>query len=820
MFPRIRQRKFSSRAAAISVIAASLTLAASEALAVACAGGNLDFNATSNLPVSGTTFNVGQQVDLAAIATGFTATSFAWSIDGPAIKDYQERLGNAASGPLAWSTAALTPADLGQSSVRFYWKPSPSQIHPSNTGPSPRSVALTVQTASGPCTLAKAFQVERNETDANKQPVDYYTSNHRNAAETNTLRGVIIDDHRQWHLDSASWLYQFLPWHGRFLARYQQWRAEFGYAPVEAWNPGTPLPTGVDHQHVNRLAVYNPNANLLPPQYSLAAGASGLAAFPSVQDFSDDFEGGFHGDVHCNIGPSGNFGQPSSNPSNFGSMCTVASPKDPMFWRWHLFIDVLYRNSCALKGAVCDSGPDPTTDVWMADNAADLAAGGTEPSPSPHWLSVDIWNRHSNSACTPATPNPGFSRDCGSSADHENPVAGSGNYLYATLRNDRPGATKLVYAEVAVYIANASTGLAWPADFNGGVPLPETRKFLTLSLEPGQSVDIGPLDWDAPNPSPSDHFCLYVRILTVQDGLVAETANVDQNTAADNSIAWRNLNIVPVAMALSEGFASRFIVRNWRRDEARIDLVVDAAQEVLDTGEVRLQLAGNLLEAWKKGQGSAKGLEFDGETFLIRNSGARLDGLMMGPREEGAAAVRIVAKKEMKLGSPLVSVRQLTDGKEDGGVDVALSANPSKERGLPDLIATLEGPMKLAAGKRLHEAFTLTLANKGEADAPGTVDNGPGGYGFSAALWPVDGKRSGNDMLAAPGVGVVVIGGGDILTPTLRAGENVSLPVALAIPKATPSGRYCLLVTADDGNSLVESNESNNEYCFDFEVAN
>ena len=70
---------------------------------------------------------------------------------------------------------------------------------------------------------------------------------------------------------------------------------------------------------------------------------------------------------------------------------------------------------------------------------------------------VDSYGDHDSSG--------GVVRNCGSDADHENPVAGVTNYLYGTLRNTRPGSPRVVYAEVGVYYALASSGLTYPADF-------------------------------------------------------------------------------------------------------------------------------------------------------------------------------------------------------------------------------------------------------------------------------------------------------------------------------------------------------------------
>ena len=77
--------------------------------------------------------------------------------------------------------------------------------------------------------------IERNLTDADKQPEDFYTSTHRTATTTNPGFGHVVDEHIYWHQfvhDSLPGWLRFLAWHGYFLRRFDQWRAEFGYGAV------------------------------------------------------------------------------------------------------------------------------------------------------------------------------------------------------------------------------------------------------------------------------------------------------------------------------------------------------------------------------------------------------------------------------------------------------------------------------------------------------------------------------------------------------------------------------------------------------------
>jgi hypothetical protein len=678
----LRARQLRSAALALALAVPGRLLGAP----VPCAGGTLDFAHGSDTPVTGTTFNVGQKVVMRAQPVGITPTAYAWTVDGPNIHDYDERVGNTFTGSVTWSTTPLAPSDVDDDTVYFYWKPDASQVHPLTGGPVARQVTLVAQVGAVTCpAVAHTFNVERSTTDVDRQAVDFYTSNHRAAAETNPQKGRIIDDHVEWHTVSGTHLYEFLPWHREFLARFDAWLAEFGYPPVEPWYPGTSIPTGPDIDHTPRFA-YVPDVNRIPTWFTLAGwsttgggGEKRLADYGSLTLMSDALEFSWHGDVHCNVGPGG-----------WAGMCDFSSPKDPVFWRWHKMVDVLYGNYCGTTSIACAPGPLPSSDAWIGDNAADIAAGGTPPSPAPRWVSPDVWNRTASAACTPADPRPAAVRDCGSDADHENPVEGVENYLYATVRNDRPGASLVVYLEVGIYVANASTGLAWPTDFGGppaGVPLENTRQFITLNLAPGQVTDIGPLPWIPPSPVPSDHWCAYVRVLSVQSPLgITEGANIDWNTEQSNHIAWKNLKIVSPALGTEAERQARFIVRNVDEADAQVDLVIERPRELDLSTVIRLDLGPDLIRRWRAAGGR-------GENVARADSGGRnqnaspalvltgersvIAGIPMHAREGVGVVMTFTADRPVD--KPVdVLVTQRVNGRDVGGMLFRLWDRPRR----------------------------------------------------------------------------------------------------------------------------------------------
>ena len=129
-----------------SILLCSLTAAATATADPCASGGSLTVTASANSltlsPVVATTFNFGEHVILTATPSGFTIATYAWTIDGPTIKDYNEDLGTqtspALAAPIPWSTTALAAADLAAASVSFYWVPNAAQFEP-NDGPFSRN---------------------------------------------------------------------------------------------------------------------------------------------------------------------------------------------------------------------------------------------------------------------------------------------------------------------------------------------------------------------------------------------------------------------------------------------------------------------------------------------------------------------------------------------------------------------------------------------------------------------------------------------------------------------------------------------------------
>jgi hypothetical protein len=299
---------------------------------------------------SPTTMNTGEWARFQANVSmsGGTVAGYQWSVPGAILKDYQE------STNANWSTTYMLPADFRQQTIAFYWK-----------GPYvSRQVKVVVRMSdTTTCTNFRNITVERNSTNITRQAEDFYTANHN--------RRVVLE-HENWHTvpnppttgpniccHSGYSGTLFFDFHHKFLDHFKRWRAEFGYYPPPFWDPGTAIPTGGDIDHANRNTSYNPLPNRIPPSFT-SVGSS--VARPRSTLGCDTVGGQFrlfdypadrrllgcvvtapwHGQVHVAVG---------------GDMSNFSSPIDPLFWRWHTFVDRISQARLGV-GTCCPQSAD------------------------------------------------------------------------------------------------------------------------------------------------------------------------------------------------------------------------------------------------------------------------------------------------------------------------------------------------------------------------------------------------------------------------------------------------------------------------------
>jgi len=289
--------------------------------------------------------NVAELAQFTASVSGAAGTpGYQWTVSGEVIRDYAELTRQ------GWSTSAMQPQDFQRSTIGFYWKPEPNQRHPDNSGPQPRQVEVTATVAGGSCTDRVTLNVERNNNSTSRQAEDFYLANHNQA---------VLVEHTLWHAQYPWQAFNydgtlFFDFHRQYLDRFNSWRAEFGYPPLGIWDSGTGLPRGVDVDHAARGAMYTPLAKPswftlggLVPRSSNGQPCDTRAGQRRLGDYPADrrllgcaVTHTWHNGVHTGIG---------------GDMLNPQwSPRDPVFWRWHNFVDIVSQERMSVLFAAAN----------------------------------------------------------------------------------------------------------------------------------------------------------------------------------------------------------------------------------------------------------------------------------------------------------------------------------------------------------------------------------------------------------------------------------------------------------------------------------
>jgi len=153
-----------------------------------------------------------------------------------------------------------------------------------------------------------------------------------------------MQEHMDWHTApenqgrTGNYGERFLDFHRDYVGKFDTFRIGKGLLPVSGWDPATPIPPDLDHPHVlmsarstSNPAAINP-ACVTPTWLTLAGGTqpdplygyTKLGQFQSLDQLGRSIDDGWHGSVHNTIG---------------GDMASFMSPIDPVFWRWHKWID-------------------------------------------------------------------------------------------------------------------------------------------------------------------------------------------------------------------------------------------------------------------------------------------------------------------------------------------------------------------------------------------------------------------------------------------------------------------------------------------------
>lgn len=342
-------------------------------------------------------------------APGTATVDYQWTVSGPIIKDYHETTNVVWSvDDMLPAHFQAQPISFYWKPLASQIDNPLTPAVDENAGPAPRTVQLdvTIQNAAGTvtCSNSVTINVERNAVDINKQAEDFYLTNH----PVSTNVGLALNEHVKWHTappdvspgpdgifgapgtpaglddvpappDDEQWkqifdnpAYDgtlFFDFHTAYINRLNEWREEFGYPPVVVWDTSMTYPTGPDIDHTGRNA-YSPHADSIKPTWftitggtlgrffnsqpcDTAAGQTRLLNFKrlpgpdGILGTADDVEipdgrkhlgcavtHPWHNHVHGDVG---------------GIMGSLQSPRDPIFWRWHAFIDTVNADFLSLS---------------------------------------------------------------------------------------------------------------------------------------------------------------------------------------------------------------------------------------------------------------------------------------------------------------------------------------------------------------------------------------------------------------------------------------------------------------------------------------
>jgi hypothetical protein len=317
------------------------------------------------------------------VINGSDNQNYTWIVEGPIVKDYDDNVYNSTLFSVSQSLEDPTPMssnDFQKPDIHFYW-----QLNATNFN---RNVTVLVETTNGSvCKDSKIFTVQKG-NDIDHQAEDFYVEqNHPMPdpfGDPNSTR--ILSQHAQWHVNyqssNASYNNQgdlFFDFHKVFIAHFNAWRSDFGYSPIVQWDPNSRIPQASDIDHASRELAgieYYPNVNQSLPEYFKkqnlndgptdrpVSNISGTniprpcevvdapqSPWPSVQDAIGDFEpdqellgcaltAPFHNSVHFWVGQCIPDATGQNCTDTLGDMSsTLRSPADPIFWRFHTFIN-------------------------------------------------------------------------------------------------------------------------------------------------------------------------------------------------------------------------------------------------------------------------------------------------------------------------------------------------------------------------------------------------------------------------------------------------------------------------------------------------
>ena len=323
----------------------------------------------------------GQEAQFSANTTrSGPIVNYTWTVGGPIIKDYDDSVQKSdylSATNNVENYTQMTPSDFHDKEIKFYWQPNSTDTN--------RTVSVSILTTSGAlCQDSKHYSVTIS-NNSRFQAEDFYVDlNHR--SPFSPFNNQVLKEHQNWHenvnicCDENYNGTLFLDFHHLFLAHFDAWRNLFGYDNITEWNPNSEIPNSVYVNHENREVEgvpYYPFYNQSLPEwfkvdpYNISShiripsdtGCERRYQDPAgkIENSLEDFDNNrmllgcvlthpFHNTVH------GRIGQEIDRNDNgiiehgeLGDMDDAATaPLDPIFWRFHKFVDEVSLNRTGL----------------------------------------------------------------------------------------------------------------------------------------------------------------------------------------------------------------------------------------------------------------------------------------------------------------------------------------------------------------------------------------------------------------------------------------------------------------------------------------
>jgi hypothetical protein len=171
-------------------------------------------------------------------------------------------------------------------------------------------------------------------------------------------------------------------------------------------------------------------------------------------------------------------------------------------------------------------------------------------------------------------------------------------------------------------------------------------------------------------PPANDHYCLYLRVLSVQATPPVEGLGIDTDVAKNNNLAWRNIKVVAPGDTSPPSF---FIVRNIGKEAEPLTLHFEVPEQLMNpAGAIHVTLDDALTRAFRDGKGTAKGLKSDAKgNFVLTSPQGEITGLQLAPRAEGHVKVQLGPVKPAIAGD--ITITQTSRAGVDGGVTIRLA---------------------------------------------------------------------------------------------------------------------------------------------------